>query len=345
MPLSPLPSATCRNEGCTLTGALSVTTAIRDAISIVHGPPGCAHHTFSLFHGAQSSPWDEPPIIVSSGMGEREVIFGGEDALAAAIHLAVQRSPCAVMVLSTCVAAAIGDDIAAVCADLEQEVPIVHVPCGGFLGGTFNDGVVVALTTLTRLDKSDYPHPGITLVGEKNLEYEAESNYHEICRLLHLLGHHVNLRFVRGATMDDLMRIGSSSLNILREPALTPVGERLCKVHGTPYLPSFPVGLEGTLQFLRDIGECTGRAAEGPVDQEMKGQRLMSETFHDITGRRVGPPREGGEVAEALTVELAETFDLAIHETAPPFPMDGSLPVGTAGISRLLHRWRRMVRA
>ena len=41
--------STSRSEGCTLTGALSVTTGVKDAVTIIHGPAGCAHHNVSLF--------------------------------------------------------------------------------------------------------------------------------------------------------------------------------------------------------------------------------------------------------------------------------------------------------
>ena len=45
-----LPLNLSRYGGCTLTGALSVTTQVRDAITVVHGPKGCTHHNFSLLH-------------------------------------------------------------------------------------------------------------------------------------------------------------------------------------------------------------------------------------------------------------------------------------------------------
>ncbi|MDD4252108.1 MAG: oxidoreductase, partial [Methanoculleus horonobensis] len=45
---NPSPSNSSRFEGCTLTGALSVLTEVRDAVSVIHGPAGCTHHNFSL---------------------------------------------------------------------------------------------------------------------------------------------------------------------------------------------------------------------------------------------------------------------------------------------------------
>ena len=82
MILNPLPLDTCRFEGCTLTGALSVTTHVRDAVTVVHGPKGCTHHNFSLLH---ATCLDNDSIIipnmVSSNLLDTDIVFGGEPAL------------------------------------------------------------------------------------------------------------------------------------------------------------------------------------------------------------------------------------------------------------------------
>ena len=71
-----------RTEGCTLTGALSVTTSVTDAVSILHGPDGCAHHNFSLLHALHSDNEQlSLPAILSTSLKEQEIIFGGERAL------------------------------------------------------------------------------------------------------------------------------------------------------------------------------------------------------------------------------------------------------------------------
>ena len=82
MTLRPSPSNLCRSAGCTLTGALSVTTHVCDAITLVHGPAGCTHHNFSLLHATSlDNDHVSLPPLVSTGLSETDVIFGGEGAL------------------------------------------------------------------------------------------------------------------------------------------------------------------------------------------------------------------------------------------------------------------------
>ena len=91
----------------------------------------------------------------------------------------------------------------------------------------------------------------VNIIGEKNLEYEVEENYAEVARLLDLLGLPVNMRYVHDITFDEIPALGAARLNILREPALMPVGDYLRQRFGTPFIPSFPTGLSDTLSFRR----------------------------------------------------------------------------------------------
>ncbi|MDO9036144.1 MAG: nitrogenase component 1, partial [Methanoregula sp.] len=82
MILNPLPIHTSRFGGCTLTGALSVTTHIRNTASIVHGPKGCTHHNFSLLHATGlDNETVTLPTLISTDLCESDIVFGGEGAL------------------------------------------------------------------------------------------------------------------------------------------------------------------------------------------------------------------------------------------------------------------------
>ncbi|HMK15433.1 MAG TPA: nitrogenase component 1, partial [Methanomicrobiales archaeon] len=81
-----MPWSSSRLEGCTLSGALSVTTEVTDGLTLVHGPAGCSQHNASLLHatllGRDSS---RLLRMISSDLDEAGVIFGGEGALASAL--------------------------------------------------------------------------------------------------------------------------------------------------------------------------------------------------------------------------------------------------------------------
>ncbi|KUL01193.1 MAG: Oxidoreductase/nitrogenase, component 1 [Methanoculleus marisnigri] len=347
---NPSPSNSSRFEGCTLTGALSVLTEVRDAVCIVHGPAGCTHHNFSLLHATLlSNDRLEAPRLLSTRLTENDIIFGGEEALEKTIARALSLSPASVFVLSTCIVETIGDDTAAVCAKA-RGVPVIAVPTAGFLGGVFETGIRNALASAASLAR---PLAETTLsanlVGEKNLEYGVDENAAEIARLLSRLGIGINLRFVRGLDTRDIGRLGSATVNILREPALRPVGEDLRKRFATPYVDSFPAGLAGTCRFLEEVGRICGIDASAAVEEERACQAAIFERFADIAGSRVHfePPHpmlEADPDAETICTECAEALGLTIAPDGTAIPLPYPAPVGTAGLRRMLHRWRVLIR-
>jgi nitrogenase molybdenum-iron protein alpha/beta subunit len=332
-----------RTEGCTLTGALSVSTSIADGLTIIHGPDGCVHHNVSLLHAL----WHENeeglfPRIYSSSMTEADVVFGGDDRLVETLRSAQCQRPGIICILTSCVAAAIGDDVSSVCD--RAGVRAVVIPTGGFLGGGFSRGVSEALLALSMLGETGEENGAVNLIGEKNLEYEAEANFEEVSRLLALLGVRVHLRFVRNISADAIPSLGSASLNILRDPSLDDVGKALEARFGTPFLTTFPVGFGETLSFLQDAGEMLGIESSGAIDCEERYQKDLAASFSDLDGSAVTLDREPAP-GHALLDELRESFGLVFTDQGIPVRLPDPLPVGTTGLSRLLHRWRRSCRA
>ena len=337
-----------RSEGCTLTGALSITTAVRDTITIIHGPRGCAHHNFSLFHTVAMDRGRTAPRIFSTMITEKDVVFGGEEALEQAIRRAVRLKPEVIFVLTSCVADTIGDDAAIVCREA-WPVPVMYIPTSGFLGGGFHNGernALLSLATIAQPEERAGREPaGVTLVGEKNLEYEVDQNYSEIVRLLSLLGEDVRLRFVRDIGARDIGLLGSGSLNVLRETGLSPVGEALEERYGTPFIRSFPLGLDGTLAFLEEVAGVSGNPVETALEREKSRQRVLVDEFKDIRGKPVrleGMPEPGERDA---VNELVDRFDLTLDERGIRLPLPSPFPAGTSGVRHVLHRWRARIRA
>jgi nitrogenase molybdenum-iron protein alpha/beta subunit len=332
-----------RSEGCTLTGALSVTTAITDGITLIHGPEGCAHHNSSLLHALLiDSGRLFAPAILSTSLTETEVIFGGEEALEKTISRAATSEPGVICVLTSCVSAAIGDDVRAVCKDFSY-LPVVVVPTGGFLGGGFSQGVEEALIALSDFGEIGDESGCVTLIGEKNLEYEVEANYQEVSRLLSLLGVSIELRFVRNISIMEMKKLGSSSVNILRDPSLIRVGNFLESQFDIPFIPSFPVGLEETLGFLETIGSVLGIDTRSAAAVERENQRRLIGSFHNLRGK-VLSSGSNGTPDQPLFKEIQQIFDISFEDHGKPVPIPDPLPVGTSGLSRMLHRWRRMCR-
>jgi nitrogenase molybdenum-iron protein alpha/beta subunit len=352
MTLRPSLSNSCRQGGCTLTGALSVTTHIRDAVTVVHGPKGCTHHNFSLLH-ATSLDNDELtlPDIISTGLGDTEIIFGGEVALQQTLDSVTRRDPAAVFVLSTCIVDTIGDDVQAVC-DRDYCVPVIQIPTSGFLGGSFQDGLNNALCAIAdnvgSLSRSGEDvaavcpenYNGVNIIGEKNLEFEVEENYAEITRLLDALAIPVNSRFIRNSTVDALSRIGAARLNILRDQELLPTGEFLRKKFGTPYMVSYPSGLEGTIEFIRNVAEAFKVSGDEAVARERAMQEEMLAGFSDISGTEILFETFPTHESRLYSDEIIAHLGLKQGTRGCKVPLPFSPPVGSTGVRRLLHRWR-----
>jgi nitrogenase molybdenum-iron protein alpha/beta subunit len=346
MSSNPLPSNTSRHGGCTLTGALSVTTSVAGSISIVHGPSGCAHHNFSLLHAtALEHDGAEVPQILSSGLLENEIVFGGEAALGRALARAASLGPAYIFVLSTCIAETIGDDADAVCR-IYRGVPVIPVPTGGFLGGVFEKGVNNALCTIADTAPVCTRDGTVNIIGEKNLEYEVEENYTEICRLLSALGLFVNIRFVHRISPDEIAVLGRGSANILRDQGLCPVGEHLKARFGTVYLPSFPSGLSGTLQFLDQVAAACGVPSRPAWSDEQAVQEDLLAGFSDLAGTRIALNwADSASSAFGVAHDVASALRIKVSADGCRVPVPVSPPVGTVGIRRMLHRWRRAIYA
>jgi nitrogenase molybdenum-iron protein alpha/beta subunit len=346
MTLRPLQSNLCRFAGCTLTGALSVTTHVSDAITVVHGPQGCTHHNFSLLH-ATSLDNDRvslPPLI-STGLSETDVVFGGEGALDRTLDEVISRDPGAIFVLSTCIVDMIGDDVGMVCGS-RTGVPIIVVPTAGFLGGSFQAGVNNALIALAGMAKPAGGNGRVNIIGEKNLEYEVDENFAEVSRLLALLGLSVNIRFVRDLTTDRIASLAAARLNVLRDPSLVPVGEFLQERFGTPYVPAYPVGLSGTVGFLESVAGACGIDCHRAVEGERALRQETLDDFADLAGAGVSftslpPDPEGSRAAQ----DLAQALRLEVTTSGRPLPVPVTPPIGITGVRRLLHRWRRALHA
>jgi nitrogenase molybdenum-iron protein alpha/beta subunit len=347
MILNPLPIHTSRFGGCTLTGALSVTTHIRNTVSIVHGPKGCTHHNFSLLHATGlDNETVTLPALVSTALCESDIVFGGEGALLRTLDAVAENDVEAIFVLSSCIVDTIGDDVAAIC-NREYGVPVVIVPTAGFLGGTFQNGVANALCAIAGTAEPCPVNDCVNIIGEKNLEYEVEENYAEVIRLLDMLGVPVNIRYVHDIGFNEIGTLGAARLNILREPALIPVGNYLNERFGTPFIPSFPLGLSGTISFVGAVAGTFGIDSSRVVEKERLFQRDTLDGFSDLNGMSASfdpamSDPEGvnssSEVAEAVRMHMKKPGTSGVS-------LGPGTPVGTTGVRRMLHRWRRQLHA
>ncbi|MBQ2771621.1 MAG: nitrogenase component 1 [Methanocorpusculum sp.] len=335
-----------RLGGCALGGSLAVTSFIRDGITIIHSPQGCAHQMFSAYHAmaADSDSFSIPKVIVSN-ITNREVIFGGEEALLEALDRADAENPALISVVTSCVPETIGDDVEGVCASHAAADKIVYVPASGFLGGSSQDGENIALISISkRVSPSEIVPRTAVIIGEKNLESEVEENYAEVCRLLSRLGISVSLRFCRNISAADIIKLGTADFFIIRDERVEEAGRTIAENFGRPYVSSFPSGLSGCVRFIREAGLACGISEaeiEDAVSAEEAYQAEQLSIFKELSGMKVSLGFEPFAGCHAVAREAMQRLN--IHETADgmEIKLPFYLPVGLSGVLKMLYLWRR----
>jgi len=352
-----------RLEGCTVIGALTVTSFVTDAATIVHGPAGCAHQSASMIQSAMlyNECYDIPEIFTSD-MSEEEIIFGGEERLKETIRETVADGRYrAVFVIGTCISDTIGDDIEIVCknASAEYNIPVIPIDASGFLGGSFEKGFISAIRGVTELipprsteaeahGTHAEPEPKtVNIIAEKNLEYEVDSNFAEIKRLLSLLGAEINTRIARRTTVAEIARFNNAALNIIRDDPTGEISEHFRSISEIPTINRFPAGLSGTIEFLKNAGRLMNldeTTIENAVNAELKNQNDMLAKFADLKGKKISFDYFGFQKADsALLDEIAERAGLRIDVDGPMITVPFYTPVGTAGVKQMLIQWRRFI--
>jgi nitrogenase molybdenum-cofactor synthesis protein NifE len=165
-------------RACVFCGSRVVLYPIADAVHLVHGPVGCAAYTWDI-RGSLSSGPELHRLSFSTDLQEKEVIFGGEKKLYAALmELITTYRPNAAFVYATCIVGLIGDDVHAVCTKVqtEQGIPVIPVHSEGFKG-TKKDGYKAACEAIYRLIGKDDETPVsprcINILGDFNLAGET----------------------------------------------------------------------------------------------------------------------------------------------------------------------------
>jgi len=335
-----------RLGGCALGGSLAVTSFIRDGITIIHSPQGCAHQMFSAYHAmaADSDTFSIPKVIVSN-ITNREVIFGGEEALLEALDRADAENPALISVVTSCVPETIGDDVEGVCASHSAAERIVYIPASGFLGGSSQDGENIALIHLAKLAEPAETIPKTAvIIGEKNLESEVEENYAEVCRLLARLGITVSLRFCRNISAADIRKLGTADFFIIRDERVEEAGRSIAERFKRPYVSSFPNGLSGSIRFLREAGVSCGMSETEimeAVSAEEAYQEEQLSIFRELSGMKVSLGFEPFAGCHAVAREAMQRLNISEAADGMEIKLPFYLPVGLSGVLKMLYLWRR----
>ena len=254
-------SGAVSQRACVYCGARVVLNPITDAYHIVHGPIGCASYTWDI-RGSLSSGSELYRNSFSTDLREKDVIFGGEKKLTAAIDELMEQCAPKVKVIfiyATCIVGVIGDDVEAVCKAAEKKygIRVIPVKAPGF-SGTKSQGYKMACNAIMELIKPHADAPkvkGVNILGDFNLAGEMWiiKNY------LKKIGINVISTITGDSSYDTLIKAPTAQLNLVQcAGSSTYLANRMEEEMGIPFIKVSFFGIEDTTSSLMRIAQAVG---------------------------------------------------------------------------------------
>lgn len=256
---------------CSMPGAWRSVAYMQGVVVIFHSPRACTHvaatmdinaHFRSMGDGYYERGRAVP--LVSSLIGEKESIFGGTDKLQRCIAFVVRTyHPQCILIANSCVSGVIGDDVASVAMEAEEEyqIPFITLDCCGFLDGEYYGGYCETTKKLIAKFMRPLPkQPGTAvLFGDGGGPWEHYAQ--EVTRMLQAMGVQVVSQFPGYLSLEQVRQVPSAEgLVILggrgnTQQCFEQLAAELKRDFAINYVPdSYPIGWEDTQQWLLDMG-------------------------------------------------------------------------------------------
>ena len=298
------------NCSCSMSGVWRALSFVRGALVVFHSPRPCAHIAHGMdvssFHrltAAGTSVRLSPVPLLTSGLGESEAIFGGEERLRECIRFGAEKyHPQAVFIANSCVSGVIGDDTKAIAEEMEAEfgIPVMAVSAHGFLDGEYYAGYLDAARALVDrfMQPAERKEGTVALLGDCGGMHGAYVK--ELRRLLALLDLRVTAQFPSYLALDEMQAVPEAELIVLlgrrmddeKQAQLAALAEHMKERFGMPYLADvYAVGAEETKTWLRRVGALCHReeAAERAIAaEEASFSAAIEKARVDLAGRRCG---------------------------------------------------------
>ena len=259
---------------CQQINSMAALMSLEDSVFISHSPQGCVgcaimavdmYRVGQIHRGIRNV---KNPRLIVTNIDQKNVVFGGEKKLREAVDKAVERySPKLAFVFASCASGIIGDDIDAICADLQTEYPdtlIIPIHCEGFKSKICASGFDAAFISINKYILKDKKLPKqeglINLFAPTTVSYADQK---EMERMLHLLGAEVNyIPFY-------------SSLEKIKKIPAAQASTSICKVFADEFMKTLwedyeipyshtvmPIGIRNTDKWYRGIAKVIGKEKE-----------------------------------------------------------------------------------
>lgn len=251
-------------SGCGLHGAVQTIEAIKGAVPIVHSNPGCV---ISNYLANKASGVPEGLIsgysVPGTNSQERHIIFGGASRLREQIKNTIKVVQGDLyIVLNSCEAAMVGDDIDAMTREAqEQGEAVIDTLVAGFHGDTYYGyesivtDIIQKLPTVRRIEKNTQSNLVniLGIIPGKDVFYRGELD--EITRILKGIGIEANTFFGYKNGVEEFANAQNARLTIVFSKWGLRAAEKLKELYGIPVLelPSVPLGPDETEDFVEAV--------------------------------------------------------------------------------------------
>ncbi len=241
-------------RACVFCGSRVVLYPISDALHLIHGPIGCAAYTWDI-RGSLSSGPELHRMSFSTDIHEKEVVFGGEKKLYAALNELIEKyKPEAAFVYSTCIVGVIGDDVEAICKKVSEAwgIPVIPVQAPGF-NGSKKDGYKIACESLAKLVGTadrEIPKISINILGDFNIAGELWI----LLDYYRKMGIHVNATITGDGRINDIRNAHKASLNVVQcSGSMMHLAKIMKEKYGVPFMKVSYFGIEDMSDALYEV--------------------------------------------------------------------------------------------
>ena len=271
-------------RGCSYAGCKGVILGpTRDIVNITHGPIGCGFYSW-LTRRNQTRPASDADdnfmtYCFSTDMQDKDIVFGGEKKLKAAIQEAYDIfKPKAISIFSTCPVGLIGDDVHAVAREMKEKlgINVFGFSCEGYRGVSQSAGHHIANNGIFShvVGKNDTIKDAefkINLLGEYNIGGDG----FEIDRILEDCGISIVSTFSGNSTYDQFANAHTADLNtVMCHRSINYVADMMEIKYGIPWIKINFIGAASTAKSLRKIAQYfddpkLSRKVEEVIEREM----------------------------------------------------------------------------
>ena len=203
--------------------------------------------------------------LYSTHIDETDIALGGIERIRKTIAEVIAKDkPRVIFMIPSSVLEIIGTDLFAICQEIQPDFPearLIPFAFGGFQV-SMHKGVEETLLRLARVlpvKRERTEKPTYNIIGSCADLYRFQEDAGEIVRLLKGTFNMEPLCIMTSDTsLRDMEQMGGAHFNIVIRREGKPCARHLEETFGTPYFCGRPYGIQGTKEWLLNIGEKTG---------------------------------------------------------------------------------------